>query len=263
MVRSVNSQLPAAAGPSPSLLSQSAPPLLKRRRLAAASTPLATEPDAVPQTPVLQAASPNPEPATRRCYVCGKIVKTGFRVVTQPDCPHVACSLAHLQTLTMQWIDIKAEARELDAAWTKLPEAAPLKSAPAPQPSSPPPAPALGTPPSPSPERLQSSHCSAAAAAAERRAAAQPKSTMADWRRERRRAARASASLSTATPDLAAPTRNLVEVPAAAPPGGSALRFLVNAGDLPASATEADVFAYIASPCPLPGIEISLSLIHI
>ena len=57
---------------------------------------------------------------------------------------------------------------------------------------------------------LQTSHCDAAAAAAERRAAARPTGTMADWRRERRRAAARAAS---STPSAASAPSSLGSAP--------------------------------------------------
>ena len=134
----------------------------------------------------------------------------------------------------MKWVELKEEARELDAAWARIPvslspaidpatsvsasshvpppakrgrssppgspvsvprdmspvqdrpAASPTEGSPAHDPLSPRPQPlspalALWTPPEPS------SHCPEAARAAERRAAAQPKGTMSDWRRSRRR----------------------------------------------------------------------------
>ena len=72
-----------------------------------------------------QPASEPVLPATaqglRRCYVCSVQCGTGIRSRVHAECPHYACSVEHLLKLEVRWVELKAEARELDAAWRQIP----------------------------------------------------------------------------------------------------------------------------------------------
>ena len=63
----------------------------------------------------------------RCCYVCA--APAPLRSEKHPDCPHFACSLWHLLDMEMKWVGLKEEARELDAAWARIPVLPPRAAA--------------------------------------------------------------------------------------------------------------------------------------
>ena len=64
------------------------------------------------------------------CYVCKRFTLSGIKV-TDPDCPHVACTLEHMLKLHDAWCDLKYGEDgflKMDKAWVaqgKLGEASP------------------------------------------------------------------------------------------------------------------------------------------
>ena len=59
----------------------------------------------------------------RRCYTCRLEIQSGFRSIAHPECPFFVCSLEHMWTLDAEWVQLKCDAREMDAAWQRLPTA--------------------------------------------------------------------------------------------------------------------------------------------
>ena len=56
------------------------------------------------------------------CYICKRITLSGIKL-SDPDCPHVACTLEHLQKLHDAWCDLKYGENgflKMDEAWDAL-----------------------------------------------------------------------------------------------------------------------------------------------